>query len=241
MLTNTETSSQIIYNGAGLTLLHNDNKNYSLLMAKSNSNSANKKNVWIFAGGRRNEGELPHETAYREFIEEIFNVVVSKDIIDEIILSIKLDLKLMPINSRIGNTNVVPSYTYIQSSEAITTFVNILSKHKIYSDVFPYGYKHLYNKDNTINIYNFCSMRRYITEVAEFEKNELVFITMIPIQNMINSINSTKNRDIYHYHQENLKIYVVSSIRSVNKFINELEEKSKIENINILNLENLHL
>ena len=41
-------ASPIIYNGAGLTLLHNDNGNYSLLMAKSNSNSLNKKNVWIY-------------------------------------------------------------------------------------------------------------------------------------------------------------------------------------------------
>ena len=212
------------YIGAGLTLISNDNENYSILMAKSNSNNPNKKYAWIFAGGRRNDGECAYQTAYREFVEEIFNVVVDKKIIDEIITLISDDPTMFPIDTVIPNTSTIPSYTFIQTAEAITIFVNVLNKHGIRSNVFPFGYRSLYNSDNTINIFQFCMQRRYINEVAEFEKNELVFITMIPINNLLYSISRTmKHKDVFHYHGENLKIYVPSIMKQIKSFLNDKE------------------
>lgn len=228
------------FNGAGLTLILNDNNNYSILMAKSNSNKPFKKNVWIFAGGRKNEGELPHQTAYREFVEEIFNVVVEKHIIDEIIDLISSNKNLYPIETLIPNNNILPSYTYVQKSDAITIFVDVLVKHNIRSDVFPYGYQSLYDSTRTINIYQFCAQRRYINDMASFEKNELVFITMIPLDNLIHSINrSGKFKDIYHYHGENLKIHVPSTMKHIKAFLTkkvdtEIEDELDHEISNIL-------
>ena len=213
------------YNGAGLTLVQNDNGNYSILMAKSNSNKSYKKNVWIFPGGHKNIGEKPHETAYREFIEEVFNVVVEKHIVDEIINLISLSKDLYPINTVIpNNNNLIPSYTFIQSSDAITIFVDVLNKYNIRCDVFPFGYFNLYDSFKKVNIYQFCMQRRYITDLASFEKNELVFITMIPLNNILGSIfRSKKAKDIYHYHGENLKIYVPSIMKQIKSFLNEKE------------------
>jgi ADP-ribose pyrophosphatase YjhB (NUDIX family) len=71
--------------GAGLVLIHKEDKNVLILIAKSNSSIPYKKYVWLFPGGKRNNTELPHETAYREFVEEVFNVVVPDEIIKEII------------------------------------------------------------------------------------------------------------------------------------------------------------
>jgi len=210
------------YNGAGLTLIINENNNFSILMAKSNSNKPNKKNVWIFPGGRRNEGEIPYETAYREFLEEVFNIVVEKSIIDEIIELVKSDTSLYPIDTLIPNTNVIPSYTFMQSADVIKIFVDVLNNHNIHSDVFPFGYSGLYNSEKKINIYQFCSQRRYINELALFEKNELVFITMIPINNMLHSIiRSRKYKDVFHYHGENLRILVPSVMKHINNYLHE--------------------
>jgi len=225
----------INYNGAGLTLILNENNNYSILMAKSNSNKPNKKNVWIFPGGRRNDGEVPYETAYREFLEEVFNVVVEKPIIDEIIELVKADSSLYPIETLIPNTNVIPSYTFMQSAEAIKIFVDVLNKHNIQSDVFPFGYYGLYNSEKKINIYQFCSQRRYINEVALFEKNELVFINMIPLNNMLNSITrSRKFKDVFHYHGENLRILVPSVMKHIKTYLQEKFKEPVDELSNIL-------
>jgi hypothetical protein len=233
------------FNGAGLTLIHQDSdNNYSILYAKSNSNNVNKKNVWIFAGGKRNKDETSIQTAYREFVEEIFNVVVDDDIINEIIEIIKFRDDLYPITSNISNNNVIPSYTYLQSSRAITIFVNILKKYKIKSDVFPFGYEGLYNNKKEVNIFHFCNLRRYINENVEFEKNELVFITMIPLSNLLHSIDNKKSHlpnHIYHYHGENLIIYVPSTIRYISKFITNLEKNNKIEDEIITNINKLIL
>ena len=57
------------FKGAGLTLVHNENNNFAILMAKSNSDKPFKKNVWLFPGGKKNDNEVPYETAYREFLE----------------------------------------------------------------------------------------------------------------------------------------------------------------------------
>ena len=223
------------YIGAGLTLVLNDNNNYSILMAKSNSNKPNKKNVWIFAGGRQNEGEVPHQTAYREFIEEIFNIVVEKYIIDEIIDLISSNKNLYPIETLIPNNNTIPSYTYMQSAESITIFVDVLQKYNIRSDVFPFGYQSLYDSNKKVNIYQFCSQRRYINESASFEKNELVFITMIPLNNMLYSISRVgKFKDVYHYHGENLKIHVPSTLKYIQQYFNDKKKKSEVEITDIL-------
>jgi len=233
------------FNGAGLTLIHQDSdNNYSILYAKSNSNNVNKKNIWIFAGGKRNKDETSIQTAYREFVEEIFNVVVDNDIINEIIEIIKFRDDLFPITSNISNNSPIPSYTYLQSSRAITIFVDILKKYKIKSDVFPFGYEGLYNNKKEVNIFHFCNTRRYINEIAEFEKNELVFITMIPLSNLLHSIDNKKSHlpnHIYHYHGENLKIHVPSTIRYIDKFIRNLEKQYQVNtvitNLNIFKLE----
>jgi hypothetical protein len=223
------------FNGAGLTLIHNENNNISILMAKSNSDKSNKKNVWIFPGGRKNDNEVPHETAYREFIEEVFNVVVDKLIIDEIISIVKNDSSLYPIDTLIPNNSVIPSYTLMQSSEVITVFVNVLNKHRIISDVFPFGYNSLYDNQKKVNIYQFCAQRRYIYEQAAFEKNELVFITMIPLNNLIYSIYRTKkHKEVFHYHGENLKIHVPSIMNQIKNYVNKLNTKSDDDLCNIL-------
>jgi hypothetical protein len=212
------------YNGAGLTLIHDDgDQNYSVLFAKSNSNNLNKRFVWIFAGGKRNSGENAIQTAYREFVEEIFNVVVDIKIINEIIDIIISKTNLYPIDSKLSNTAIIPSYTFLQSSKAITIFVDVLHKYHIKSDVFPFGYNGLYNNKGEVNIFNFCSQRRYINDVASFEKNELVFITMIPLNNLLFSISkNNKYKEIYHYHCENLKIHVPSTIRYIKHFLDKL-------------------
>jgi hypothetical protein len=216
------------FNGAGLTLIHTENNNHSILMAKSNSDKPNKKNVWIFPGGRNNDNEVPHETAYREFLEEVFNVVVEKAIIDEIITLVKEDKSLYPIDTFIPNNNLVPSYTLMQSSDVITIFVNVLNKHHIMSDVFPFGYNSLYNNQKKVNIYQFCAQRRYINENPSFEKNELVFITMIPLNNLVHSVFRTKKyKDVFHYHGENLKIHVPSIMSHIKKYL--VNKYSKIE------------
>ena len=202
--------------GAGLTLIINEDNNYSILMAKSNSKKDYKKNVWLFPGGRRNNKELPHQTAYREFIEEIFNVVVSDFIVNEIIDNISKDESLYPISTRISEN----SYTFIQSVNAITNFVNVLNNHNIKSDVFPFGYESLYDSNKKINIYQFCLQRRYINEISEYQKNELVFITMIPLKNLLHSIYITKkNKYIFHYHGECLKLLSPDSIQYIEEYI----------------------
>jgi hypothetical protein len=223
------------FNGAGLTLIHNENNNVSILMAKSNSDKPNKKNVWIFPGGRKNDNEVPHETAYREFIEEVFNVVVDKSIIDEIIDLVKKNKSLYPIDTLIPNNSMIPSYTLMQSSEVITDFVNVLNKHRIISDVFPFGYNSLYDNQKKVNIYQFCAQRRYIYEPAAFEKNELVFITMIPLNNLIYSVYRTKkHKEVFHYHGENLKIHVPSIMNQIKSYVNKLNTKSEDDLCNIL-------
>jgi hypothetical protein len=238
-------SDQISFNGAGLTLIHQDSdNNYSILFAKSNSNNINKRHVWLFAGGKRNKDETPVQTSYREFVEEIFNVVVDNDIINEIIEIIKFRDDLYPIISNISNNNIIPSYTYLQSSKAITIFVNVLKKYKIKSDVFPFGYEGLYNNKKEVNIFHFCNMRRYINENAEFEKNELVFITMIPLSNLLYSIENNKHNSsnhVYYYHGENLKIHVPSTVRHIDKFIKTLEKYNQIEGEVISNINTFKL
>ena len=139
-------------------------------MAKNNSDKLHKKNVWIFPGGHNKEGELPHQTAYREFIEEVFNIVVPDEIVNEIIDLIVNDNKMYPIDTVIPNNNFKPSYTHMQSSDSITYFVNVLKKHNIKSDVFPFGYNGLYDSNKKVNIYQFCAQRRYINEIHSFEK-----------------------------------------------------------------------
>jgi hypothetical protein len=224
--------------GAGLTLILKNDNSYSVLMAKSNSEKEHKKYVWLFPGGKRNNTELPHETAYREFVEEVFNVIVPDEIIKEIIDLIALDKKLYPIQTTIPVKNK-SSYTFMQSSDSITIFVDVLRKHNIKSDVFPFGYNSLYDSNKKINIYQFCAQRRYISEKAIMDKNELVFITMIPIKNMIHSIyRTTKYKDVLHYHGENLKIYVPSSIKYIHAYFVEKEKEvldlsKMLENVNL--------
>jgi len=211
------------FNGAGLTLILKENEDISILMAKSNSSVPYKKHVWLFPGGRKNNDELSYETAYREFVEEVFNVVVPIEIIKEIIQLISLNKDLYPIDTTIPNKNLLPSYTFMQSSDAITIFVDVLKKHNIKSDVFPFGYNGLYNSEKKINIYQFCAQRRYIDEPVSFEKNELIFITMIPLKNILYSINRTKKyTNIFHYHGENLKIHVPSTIKHIYNYFNHL-------------------
>lgn len=231
--------------GAGLALILKENEDYSILMAKSNSDKDYKHHVWIFPGGKRNNDELPYETAYREFIEEIFNVVVSEEIIKEIIELIKSDKKLYPITTTIPTYNQKSSYTFMQSTDVITIFVDVLKKNNIKSDVFPFGYNSLYNSEKKVNIYQFCAQRRYINEPPSFEKNELVFITMIPLKNLLHSIGRTpKYKDVYHYHGENLKIHVFSILKNIDMFFKDVngfftqkddffKKKDVEENINL--------
>ena len=65
-----------IFNGAGLTLIHEDNGEYSIMIGKSNSNKPYKHNVWVFGGGKKEDGEDAIQTSYREFMEEIFNIKI---------------------------------------------------------------------------------------------------------------------------------------------------------------------
>jgi len=215
------------FNGAGLTLIHGDKEdNFYILYAKSNSAVEYKKNIWIFAGGKRDNDETPIQTAYREFVEEIFNVIVDNTIINEIIECIQSRSDLYPIETilplRISSNVKIPSFTFLQSSKSITIFIDVLNKHNIRSDVFPFGYNGLYNNKKEVNIFNFCSQRRYITEPCLHNKNELVFITMIPISNLLDTIYSElniNNKNIYHYHMEYLKIFVPSEVEKINDFI----------------------
>ena len=60
------------------------------------------------------------------------------------------------------------------------------------------------------------------------EKNEIVFIVMAPIDNLIRTINNCKSKDVYYYHSENLKIHVPSVMRQIKTY---LESKDKIDEI----------
>jgi hypothetical protein len=225
------------FSGAGLTLILSDNNNHSILMAKSNSNKEFKKYVWLFPGGRRNGIEKPYQTAYREFLEEVFNVIVPDEIVNEITNLISLNKNLYPIDTTIASNNSKSSYTFIQSSDAITIFVNVLKKHNIKSDVFPFGYNSLYDSQQKINIYQFCAQRRYINDASLPEKNELVFITMIPLNNLLYSIFRTpKYKDVFHYHGENLKVHVPSSLKYIDAYFKEKEEFELIKCIKNINL-----
>lgn len=221
------------YNGAGLTLIHNNNGYYSILLAKSNSYKPNKKNVWIFGGGGKEKDENAIQTAYREFLEEIFNIHIDIKIVDEIIELIKENKEYYDISTNISNNHEKPSYTFLQTSNALTIMVNVLDKYKIYSDVFPFGYEGLYNNKKEIDIHSFCSQRRYIIEKCMPEKNEIVFIAMVPIDNIINSINKSKSRDVYHYHGENLRIYVPSVMKQIKIYLTELENIKLLESISL--------
>ena len=95
--------------------------------------------------------------------------------------------------------------TFIQNDKCITSIVNILSKYNIQSDVFNYNYENLYDYNKQVNIYNFCSMRRYINDEIIGVMNELVFITMVPLKNLLYA---TKNKDIFYYHSEYLKLNI---------------------------------
>jgi len=94
-------SLAVDYNGAGLTLIHNNNGYYSILLAKSNSYKPNKKNVWIFGGGGKEKDENAIQTAYREFLEEIFNIHIDIKIVDEIIELIKENKEYYDISTNI--------------------------------------------------------------------------------------------------------------------------------------------
>jgi len=213
------------YIGAGLTLIHKDiDGDYSLLYAKSNSDKPNKHAVWIFPGGGRKNQENPVQTAYREFMEEVFNIEIDIKYINEILEQINLEqknLSLYPLDTKISNNNInTPSYTFLQSSNALTIIVNVLNKYTIYSDVFPFGYSGLYNSKNKVDIYNFCLQRRYINQKILYDKNELVFITMIPIKNLLTTIENDKQlQNIYHYHGENLRIYIKTIISDINIYM----------------------
>jgi hypothetical protein len=221
------------YNGAGLTLIHNNDGYYSILLAKSNSYKPNKKNVWIFGGGGKEKDENPIQTAYREFMEEIFNIHIDIKVVDEIIELIKGKKEFYDVNTNISNNREIPSYTFLQTSNALTIMVNTLDKHKIYSDVFPFGYDGLYNHKKEIDVHNFCSQRRYIIEKCMPEKNEIVFIVMVPIDNLVNSITKCKTKDVYHYHGENLRIYVPSVMKQIKLYLTELENIKLLESISL--------
>jgi len=217
-----------IFNGAGLTLIHEDEGEYSIMIGKSNSNKPYKHNVWVFGGGKKEEGEDAIQTAYREFMEEIFNIHIDSKLVDEIIKQISNSPNMYDITTNLSNNHDIPSYTFLQTSNALTIMVNVLVENKIFSDVFPFGYEGLYNKKKKVNIYNFCSQRRYIMERAMPEKNEIVFIVMAPIDNLIRTINNCKSKDVYYYHNENLKIHVPSVMRQIKTY---LESKDKVDEV----------
>ena len=216
------------YNGAGLTLIHEDDGEYSIMIGKSNSNKPYKHNVWVFGGGKKEDGEDAIQTAYREFMEEIFNIHIDIKLVDEIIKKISDTTGMYDITTNLSNNHHIPSYTFLQTSNALTIMVNVLVENKIFSDVFPFGYEGLYNKKKEVNIYNFCSQRRYIMERAMPEKNEIVFVVMAPIDNLIRTINNCKSKDVYYYHGENLKIHVPSVMRQIKTY---LESKNKVDEI----------
>jgi len=224
------------YNGAGLTLIHNDDGDYSILLGKSNSTKPHKHNVWVFGGGKKEAGENPVQTAYREFMEEIFNIKIDIELVDDIIRKISNTPEMYDITTCLSNNHHIPSYTFLQTSNALTIMVNVLVENNIYSDVFPFGYDSLYNKKNKVNIHNFCSQRRYIRERAIPDKNEIVFIIMAPIDNIIKRINSNK-RDVYYYHSENLRIHVPSVIRQIKLHLDTID---KLESLSLL-VENIKL
>jgi len=216
------------YNGAGLTLIHEDEGEYSIMIGKSNSNKPYKHNVWVFGGGKKEEGEDAIQTSYREFMEEIFNIKIDIKLVDEIIKQISNSPNMYDITTNLSNNHDIPSYTFLQTSNALTIMVNVLVENKIFSDVFPNGYEGLYNKKKEVNIYNFCSQRRYIMERAMPEKNEIVFIVMAPIDNLIRTINNCKSKEVYYYHGENLKIHVPSVMRQIKLY---LESKDKVDEV----------
>jgi hypothetical protein len=216
------------YNGAGLTLIHEDEGEYSIMIGKSNSNKPYKHNVWVFGGGKKEDGEDAIQTSYREFMEEIFNIKIDIKLVDEIIKQISNSPNMYDITTNLSNNHDIPSYTFLQTSNALTIMVNVLVENKIFSDVFPNGYEGLYNKKKEVNIYNFCSQRRYIMERAMPEKNEIVFIVMAPIDNLIRTINNCKSKEVYYYHGENLKIHVPSVMRQIKLY---LESKDKVDEV----------
>ena len=65
-------------------------------------------------------------------------------------------------------------------------------------------------------------------ERAMPEKNEIVFVVMAPIDNLIRTINNCKSKDVYYYHGENLKIHVPSVMRQIKTY---LESKNKVDEI----------
>jgi hypothetical protein len=225
------------FTGAGLTLLLNENNNYSVLMAESNSDKEYKRHTWLFPGGRRNGTETPHQTAYREFIEEIFNILVPDEVVTEIINIISTTKNMYAPNTVLLNNTSKSTNTFIQSADAITIFVDVLKKHNIKSDVFQAGYEPLYDADKKVNIYQLCAQRKYIRDKPLPEKNELVFITMIPLKNLLDSIRTTpKGKSVYHYHGKNLRLFVPTSILNIEKYLKEdvltkiLAESLKLSN-----------
>lgn len=232
-------SKLLEYNGAGLTLIHEDEGEYSIMIGKSNSNKPYKHNVWVFGGGKKEDGEYAIQTAYREFMEEIFNIHIDIKLINEIIKKIQeaADNNInnyYPITTNLSNNHSIPSYTFLQTANALTIMVNVLVENKIFSDVFPFGYEGLYNKKKEINIYNFCSQRRYIIEKAIPEKNEIVFIIMAPIDNLIKTINKCKVKDVYYYHGENLKIHVPSIMRQIKLYLDSKDKEYNVDEVSSL-------
>jgi hypothetical protein len=223
-----------IFNGAGLTLIHKYDDEYSILIGKSNSNKPYKHNVWVFGGGKKEDGENAIQTAYREFMEEIFNIHIDIKLVDDIIKKISENTEnteMYDITTNLSNNHDIPSYTFLQTSNALTIMVNVLVENNINSDVFPFGYDGLYNKKKQINIYNFCSQRRYIMEKAMPEKNEIVFIVMAPIDNLIRTINICKSKNVYYYHGENLKIHVPSVMRQIKTYLESKDDLDKISSL----------
>ena len=210
-----------MFRGAGLAVIHTDiHNNHSVLLGKSN-----KYNSWNFPGGGREKDEEPSQTAYREFIEEVFNVNITNTIVNEIIDLITKNTKCLPLNTLISNNQDVPSYTFVQKDECITIMVNILSKHDIFSTVFNVSkfkksnnfYENLFDFHKHVNIHHFCSMRRYITEKPKNSMNELVFITMIPLKNILHTISQNEK---YHYHFEYLRLAMPTMFIKINDILN---------------------
>ena len=229
-----------MFRGAGLAIIHTDEKNnHSVLLGKSNNY-----NNWNFPGGSREADETPVQTAYREFVEEVFNVHATKDMIDEIISLIEKDDKCFRINTYTSDNKDIPSYTFLQKDVCITTMVNTLIKYNIYSNVFNIKkfkksnkmdyYENLFDSNKQVNIYNFCSMRRYITEKPHNSMNEIVFIIMIPLKNILLTLSK---HETHHYHFEYLKLIVPSIYIK----INDLLHNQKLLNNVIIDPELLQL
>jgi len=229
-----------MFKGAGLAIIHTDEcNNHYVLLGKSNIY-----NTWVFPGGGKEKDEQPCETAYREFIEEVFNVCITKEIVTEIIDLINQNKNCFSIDTKISNNKDIPSYTFIQKDNCITIMVNVLSKYNIYSNVFNIQkfkksntinyYENLYDNKKQINIYNFCSMRRYITEKPYNSINEIVFIIMIPLNNILSTIDKNEN---FHYHFEYLKLTSPYIFPKINKLLNN--NNKIIINPELLNFEQL--